>query len=387
MPGAEGALGRIQIQDVPSGKVKTLSRFKNVQLNDLAWLPDSRALLATYQPNATPYARSQIGFVSEPAGQFRPITRDTNDYQTLTLSADGRTLATVQQKATQTFYELPAAGFAGNLPNPAPVQVKDAMFFDWAGNGTLYFDDVDSLVRMSADGGDKATLLSESAAQIIQPRNCQDGRYIVFIWAGHSTGNSAGIWRVNADGSNPKQLTDGLQDVAPACSPDGRWVFYEDAQSLRLNRVSIDGGASEIVPGTAIPGGFFEYGLAVAPDGNLLVFVTTAGTSEVVHQLALVPLDTGPTPARRMLDPDPRVSSGPQFTPDGKAVVYPIRENGTDNLWLQPLDGSGGHQITEFKSDAISWFQFSPDGKTLGLLRSHIESDAVLLRDAAAASR
>ena len=145
----------IQIQDVASGKVKTLSRFDNVQLNDLAWLPDSRGLLATYQPNATLYARSQIALVSEPAGQFRPITRDTNNYQTITVSADGKTLATVEQKATQTFYLLPAAGFTGNPPNPAPAQIKDAIFFDWARNGTLYFDDEDSLVRISADGTDK----------------------------------------------------------------------------------------------------------------------------------------------------------------------------------------------------------------------------------------
>jgi len=158
MTAVEGALSVIQIQDMPSGKVKSLSRFNNVQLNDLAWLPDSRGLLATYQPNATPYARSQVGFVSEPGGQFRAITRDTNNYQTVTVSADGKTLATVQQKSTQTFYILPAAGFSGNPPNPAPAQIKDAIFFDWVSNGILYFDDVDSLVRISADGADKATL-------------------------------------------------------------------------------------------------------------------------------------------------------------------------------------------------------------------------------------
>jgi serine/threonine protein kinase len=387
MPGVEGALGVIQIQDVPSGKVKALSRFNNMQLNDLAWLPDSRGLLATYQANATPYARSQVGFISEPAGQFRPITRDTNNYQALTLSTDGRTLAMVQQRATQTFYLLPAAGFAGNPPNPALAQIKDSIFFDWAGNGALYFDDAGSLVRISVDGGDKAILLTDPAAQIIQPTSCQDGRYIVFTWAGHSSSNKAGIWRVNADGSNPKQLTDGSQDVAPTCSPDARWVHYEDMQDLQLKRVSLDGGTPEIVPGTAIPGGFFDYGLSIALDGKLLAFVTTGGTSEIVHQIALVPLNAGPQPLRRMLDPDPRVADAPQFTPDGQAVVYPIRDNGTDNLWFQPLDGSRGHQITNFRSDAISSFRFSPDGKTIGLLRSHVESDVVLLRDAAPASR
>jgi serine/threonine protein kinase len=387
MPTFEGALSVIQIQDVPSAKVKTLSRFNNVQLNDLAWLPDARGLIATYQQNATLYARSQVALVSEPAGEFRPITRDTNNYQTLTLSADGRTLATVQQRATQTFYALPATGFTGNTPNPAPAQVKDSLFFDWAGNGTLYFDDVDSLVRMSTDGGGKTNLLNDSAAQIIQPTSCQDGRYIVFVWAGRSAGNKANIWRLNVDGSNPKQLTDGMQDIEPECSPDGRWVLYDDVQDLQIKRVSIEGGAPEIVPGTVLPAGYFYYGLTIPRDGKLLAFLTVDAKAAGRHQIALVPLDAGPTPSRRMLDPDPRIADAPQFTPDGNALVYPIRENGTENLWLQPLDGSRGRQITNFESDAISSFRFSPDGKTIGVLRSHTESDVVLLRDPAPASR
>jgi Tol biopolymer transport system component len=69
------------------------------------------------------------------------------------------------------------------------------------------------------------------------------------------------------------------------------------------------------------------------------------------------------------------------FTPDGKAVVYSFSENGADNLWLQPIDGSRGRQLTNFKSDGISSYHFSPDGKTLGVMLSHTESDVVLLHD------
>jgi serine/threonine protein kinase len=387
MPGFEGALSVIRIQDVASGEVKTLSRFNNVQLNELAWLPDARGILATYQNNATPYARSQLAFVSEPVGQFRSITRDTNNYQTLTLSADGRTLATVQQRAGNTFYALPATGFTGNAPSPAPAQVKNSLFFDWAGNATLYFDNVDSLVRMSTDGGEQTNLLSDPGTQIVQPTSCQDGRYIVFSWAGHSTSNNAEIWRVNADGSNPKQLTDGMQDIEPQCSPDGRWVLYDDVQDLQIKRVAVDGGSPAIVPGTALPTGYFYYGLSIARDGKQLVFLTVDTKVGVTHQVAVVPLDAGPTPSRRMLDVNPRIAGAPQFAPDANSLVYSIRENGTDNLWVQPLDGTAGRQITNFKSDTISSFRFSPDGKTIGVLRSHVESDVVLLRDAAPASR
>jgi eukaryotic-like serine/threonine-protein kinase len=53
--------------------------------------------------------------------------------------------------------------------------------------------------------------------------------------------------------------------------------------------------------------------------------------------------------------------------PGGTAVVYPVRENGVDNLWLQPLDGSRGRQVTNFPSDQIQSFAFSPDGSALGV--------------------
>jgi eukaryotic-like serine/threonine-protein kinase len=70
-----------------------------------------------------------------------------------------------------------------------------------------------------------------------------------------------------------------------------------------------------------------------------------------------------------------------QFTPGGKSLAYAIRENGVDNVWVQPLDGSAGHPITDFKSEQIWSFTLSPDGKSLAVLRGHYDSDVVLLQE------
>ena len=51
------------------------------------------------------------------------------------------------------------------------------------------------------------------------------------------------------------------------------------------------------------------------------------------------------------------------FSRDGKAVIYPIRDHDVENLWLQPLDGSPGKQITNFKSERIRR-QLSPGPPT-----------------------
>jgi Tol biopolymer transport system component len=70
-----------------------------------------------------------------------------------------------------------------------------------------------------------------------------------------------------------------------------------------------------------------------------------------------------------------------QFTADGKSVAYLIEENGVDNIWAQPLDGSPRYAITDFKSEQIYSFHFSPDGKSLGIVRGHDDSDVVLLQE------
>ncbi|HEV2102980.1 MAG TPA: hypothetical protein VGR58_09400 [Candidatus Acidoferrum sp.] len=48
---------------------------------------------------------------------------------------------------------------------------------------------------------------------------------------------------------------------------------------------------------------------------------------------------------------------------------------------MQSLDGSPGHQITNFTSQHIAEFQWSPDGKTLAVARGQNNSDVVLLQE------
>jgi Tol biopolymer transport system component len=206
----------------------------------------------------------------------------------------------------------------------------------------------------------------------------------VFVWANHAANKKVNIWRVDTDGANPKQLTNGATDVGPVCSPDGIWVYYENLDTLQLFRVSIDGGSPELVPGTALSGRLSASpGLGPSPDGKLLVFFAASNDPKMpVGKLVLVPINAGPNPKVQFLDPDPRIQRDPKFTPDGKAVVYVVREKGTDNLWRHPLDGSPGRQLTNFRADWTQAYQFSPDGRTLGVMRTHAESDIVLLRDA-----
>jgi eukaryotic-like serine/threonine-protein kinase len=370
----------IQIQDLGSSRARLLTRFDDLPLYKLVWLPGDGGLMVVYDKGLGYIERTQVGFISYPAGHFKTITNDTNNYKTLSVSGDGKTLATVQEKATQTLYLIPAAGFAGTLPEPAGAQSKDSAMFAWAGNDELYLGDGGNLLRMAVDGSGRTTLLSDPSSQVVRPNSCLGGRYIVFVWANHAANKKVNIWRLNADGSNPKQLTFGTTDVSANCSADGEWVYYESIDTLQILRVRIGGGAPEEVPGTSGLAGL--PGLGLSPDDRMLTFFQSLKDStRTPGRIVLVPLDADSKPQPRFFDPDPRFEVLPRFTPDGKSLVYIIHEKGSDNLWVQPLDGSRGHQLTSFQGDAIQFYAYSPDGKTLGVMRTHSESDLVLLHD------
>jgi len=55
-----------------------------------------------------------------------------------------------------------------------------------------------------------------------------------------------------------------------------------------------------------------------------------------IAKVALLDLATLSSP--RLLDVNPRISSGVQFTSQGNAIAYGIRENGVDNVWIGHTD-------------------------------------------------
>jgi serine/threonine protein kinase len=385
LPPSSRAQGEIALLDVATTKTSTLADFNDKQIFELHWMPDGRGLMVVYgaRPNIQ---QAQIGYVSYSAGTFHTITRDTNRYSTLTLSSDGKMMASVQVKTTRSFYLLPGTGTLENSPAPALAQLPDISAFGWAGNKELFVTDGTNLMRVGTDGSNRTTLESDSAGFIASVNPCGE-RHLIVGWAFHGGTNGMNIWRLNTDGSDPLQLAQG--NALSVCSPDGKWVYYFDGTTDRILRVSVDGGKPVIVPGTVIANAFIAAPLAgLSPDGKQLAFFIGSANSNRTEsvELVLASLDAGPDPPRRILTPDPRVSGLVEFTPDGKALAYPITDNGVVNLWIQPLDGSKGRQITNFKSGAFNGFRWSPDGKTLGFIRSQSQSDVVLLRESATSS-
>ena len=358
--------------DPDTGTRKTISTPHATGLNSVSWLPNGKALAVVFSTMETDFSRQQIGLIGYPDGKFRSITADTNDYANLSISTDGSTIATVMRQSVRDVYlssgEKPDYSDARAVTSGDPVPTVS-----WTRDGNLITEEGRAL-RVMAPGGDlKSEMAAEKDTYALQPHGCSDG-HIVFARGALST-LSVNIWRSEADGSGLRSLTDGRRDYSPACSPDGKTVFYLDLTKGFFMKVPISGGQPERV-GTEIAEytGTFD----IARDGKTAVLGTYDFKAQKPN-IAIVSLDSGQV--FQTMEYDPRHNGQLRFSPDGKAIVYPIREKGVDNLWGQPLDGSPGRQLTNFTSLKIYSYQWSPDGKSLALVRGDSPSDLVLIQN------
>jgi serine/threonine protein kinase len=365
-----GYLESLVAIDVASGR----KSFPNVGGSGFfafpTWMPDGSGLLGMVLEQPSNLHLMQIGFLSYPKGELSPVTRDTNIYSDLSIAANGQALATILSEEHWNLFVVSASGEARAV---APSNQNTN--FTWTADGQLIGDQRTMLSWVDPATGVKSAITPEEGHPSGNPSACADGRFIVFELLFHGGPSNDNIWRVDPSGGNLKQLTTGKRDQLPVCSSDSRWVYYiEEKDDGKLARVSIDGGTSQVISDLPIS----YRSIDVSPDGKLAAFATLEHSGEHKQKLAVVATDSGQA---KLMEFERPLFGCLRFAHDGKAVVYTTRSNGVDNLWLQPLDGSKGTQVTNFTSERIYDFHWSFDGKQLALVRGHTDSDVVLIRD------
>ena len=371
---AGNALESLVGVDVGRGR-QTIFFASNDQLFEFpTWLPNGSGLLGLIRGQSSHFNQSQIAFVSYPDGKLSPVTRDTNTYSSLSVAASGHALATILSEDRWNLVLISGTG-----PGAQPRMLTSAQAFTnftWTPDGQLIGDQANALNRIDPATGSKSVITTEQGRPNGDPSACADGRYIAFELGFHGGSGDNNVWRIDSSGGNLKQLTSGRRDHHPVCSSDKRWVYFiQEQDEEKLARVPIDGGTAQTISDLPVSGV-----VDLSPDGKLGAFATLQHSGEHKEMLALLDTESGKT-AKLMNFERPRFGLL-RFARDGKAVVYPTRDNGVDNLWLQPLDGSKGKQITDFASEHIYDFHWSFDGKQLAMVRGHTDADVVLIRDA-----
>jgi serine/threonine protein kinase len=366
------ALGGFLAVDPANGEGHNVSIAVERIYHGPVWMPDGSGLLAAETQINAEQMQAQIGYVSYPSGDYRAITADTNDYSSVGIAKDGKTLVALQSKI---HFDL------GIAPANEPDQLREVSLqsqlplwqWTWLPDGRLLIPQGGSLKEVSPKG-EETVLYTDTKHVPDQVTICGDGRYIVFRQVGRpGAPAAANLSRMELNGTNMKQLTSGQNDQQPSCPKTGSWIYYVDvADNGFVKRVSIDGGSPETVVKYAV--GFYS----LSPDGKE---IASFELRELDHKLMLR-VDNVETHQMAYHDIDQRaLPARPIFTADGQGIVYIVRERGVDNLWLQPLDGKPHRELTHFKKDKIFRFGLSSDGSQIAIETGDVESDAVLLHD------
>jgi Tol biopolymer transport system component/DNA-binding winged helix-turn-helix (wHTH) protein len=345
-------------------------------VRQLAWLPDGSGLLILGRhPASVLNSPPQIWQMSYPSGESQRITNDLNFYSSLSLTAGSSAFTAVQLNELSSIYVAPD----GDERRAALVSSDQSAghfgWVSWTNNGRIVYTSRASgntdIWIMDSDGGNNKQLTFDASSDVY-PSASPDGRYIVFV--SYGANKACGIWRMHSDGSNPRQLADIslLDDFGLACSPDSKWVVYQSSASgtNTLWKVPIEGGDPIRLTDK------FSEGPAVSPDGKLIACVYADEVANSKKQLAIIPFEGGPLVKLFDFSPTAAPDHGLNWTPDGRAIAY---SDSLSGIWVQPLDGSPPVKLTDFKSDLIWSFDWSPDGKQLAIARGDIISDVVLI--------
>jgi eukaryotic-like serine/threonine-protein kinase len=356
--------------DAETGAQTDLTSRKFIDTGRVSWLVDGSSIIVNAVEQGANQA--QIWQIDYPTGETHAITHDLNDYGGTSLTADSRSLVTVQFDVTSNIWVAPA----NDLDHGKQLtsgKYEGVRGLAWAADNKIVYTSVASgnmdLWVMNADGTNQKQLTTDPMEDGM-PHVSPDGRQILFV---SLRGGLPSIWTVNIDGSNLKQLTN-QEDYVQGFTPDGKWIIFTSWRTGRLTlwKMGIDGG--EPVQITDM----FITSAGISPDGKLLACWMT-DEKQNIKRLILLPIEGG-NPIKTF-DLPTTTGGQPQWSADGKALILDDSRSGTTNLWSLPLDGSPMKQLTDLKPDTIFETELSRDQKSAALARGIITSDVILISD------
>jgi len=344
-------------------------------LQGMAWLPDSSAVvISTAEQELSPLQLWQIPF---PAGEPHRVTNDLNTYVGASITRDGAALVTVQTDRVPNIWVAPSGDAARARQITTGAGKFDGFYgLSWTPDGRIVYSSVAAgswdLWVMNADGTGQRQL-TVGARSNYGPSVSADGRHVFFV--SNRSGGPFHIWRMDIDGSNPLQLTSQGGENFPHATPDGRWVVYATigfGQDSAVWKVPVEGG--QPVRLTNVPASW----PSVSPDGKWFVCTYGVGNPVTSARLAVISIDGGePT---KTFDPGPTFRSNTVWLPDNRGIAYLDARGGVQNVWLQPLSGGKPVQLTDFKTDNVTAYDWSRDNR-LAASRSVETTGVVLIRD------
>jgi Tol biopolymer transport system component len=355
----------------------------------LAWLPSGDAIVfASSRETTVPYLPSlRLWNVKLDGGAPRAVSVVGASYEHPDVHATGL-VSVAQRQIRFDIFRIPFDGAAAAnvaqarplthqtgqvlTPTSAPDGDEVAFLADHGGRANLWV--------MSTRSGElrQITFEDDPGAAVGAPVWSPDGRSIAFVSSKGNGGFEFGVWAVNPDGSNLRNMA--KTGLGMAWSEDGQWLYYSDTSAGFLKKVPVSGGDEVVVRQEltrnviGLHDGTLYYTVERPlvdgrPEFEIRAASPEGGPSRLLVRIA----------ASRVA---PWQIVNPALSPDGEWLAMPLSDGFATNIWALSTKTQQWRQVTDFGerpvfiARRVSW---SADGKSLVAAIGEGDADVVLL--------
>lgn len=377
--------GGMAVVDVATGTETPipLKEEKLLRISQLAWMNDGKGLI--YTPYAADMGqRYQIRYAAYPSGEIQNVTNDLSSYEDFSLTADSKTLVAVQREYSMGIWLTLENDFSSAVGINSKTAADDGeRGISWTKDGKIVFvsseGGAQNIWRMDADGSNPKPLTTDYKVGKILPTLSPGGDAITFLSPPVDPNTKALIpgmtlFQMDANGQNVRRVVESNDCAFAAASANADWVVYTSRAGgiFRIWKVPLAGG--EAVKLTDVG----SISPAISRDGkSVAYFIREKGNP---LKLGMISIDGGEPLKTFELPATTNTNAGIAWNKTGNGILFVNTFGTTSNIWTQPLDGAKPTPLTAFKEFQIAQFALNPQGNRLAVARGSRNRDIVLIK-------
>lgn len=378
--------GGMAVVDVAAGNETRipLKEEKLLRISQIAWVNDGKGLI--YTPYAADMGqRYQIRYASYPGGEVQNITNDLSSYEDFSLTADAQTMVAVQREYSMGIWLTPEDDFSSAVGINSKTAADDGeRGISWTKDGKIVFvsseGGAQNIWRMDADGSNPKPLTKDYTFGKIFPTLSVGGDAITFLSREVDPvtkklipGNT--FVQMDSDGQNVRQVIESNDAAFAAASANADWVIYTIRADgiFRIWKTPLKGG--DAVKLTDVD----SISPVISRDGKSVAYFIIEKGKPV--KLGIIPIDGGNPLKIIELPATTTIEAGIAWNKTGNGILFVNTLGTTSNVWTQPVDGAKPKPLTDFKEFQIAAFAPNSEGNRLAIARGSRKRDVVLIKN------